>query len=105
MWDWISFCCCCSGIQALFFSVRMVSGAMQLARMPWGPTWAARSWVSSWTPAFAAPYATSVWALARRILSASDNTSLREAAIAEIWCEVFEGLIYLQPGRRDLCIG
>ena len=30
------------GIQALFFSVRIVSGAMQLARMPWGPTWAAR---------------------------------------------------------------
>jgi hypothetical protein len=34
-WDWISSCCCCSGIQALFFSVRIVSGAMQLARMPW----------------------------------------------------------------------
>jgi hypothetical protein len=28
-WDWISFCCCCSGIQALFFSVRIVSGAMR----------------------------------------------------------------------------
>src|SRR5215813_14378823 len=34
----------------------MVSGAMQLTRIPRGPTWAATACVRIWMPAFAAEY-------------------------------------------------
>src|SRR5207249_1486333 len=52
----ISICRCATGMRSLLRSVRIVSGAMQLARIPKGPTWAARSCVRIWMPAFAAAY-------------------------------------------------
>jgi hypothetical protein len=42
------------GIWLLLLSVRIVSGAMQLARTPNGPACMATSWVSSSIPALAA---------------------------------------------------
>ena len=33
--------------------VRMVPGATALARIPSGPSWTARFWVSEWSPALA----------------------------------------------------
>jgi hypothetical protein len=47
--------CVSAGIHCSFVAVRIVSGARQFARMPYGPTWEARSWVKICTPAFAAP--------------------------------------------------
>src|SRR5215467_1994533 len=47
--------CWSLGIRSRLRSVRMVSGAMQLARIPNGPACAATSFVSSTTAALAAP--------------------------------------------------
>src|SRR5437773_9222598 len=52
----INICRCVSGMRSLLRSVRIVSGAMQFTRIPKGPTWAARSCVRIWMPAFAAAY-------------------------------------------------
>src|SRR5438093_6530941 len=52
----INICRCVSGMRSLLRSVRIVSGAMQFTRIPNGPTWAARSCVRIWIPAFAAAY-------------------------------------------------
>jgi AcrR family transcriptional regulator len=54
------------GILRSLPSVRIVSGAMQLARMPNGPAWSASAWVNSSIPALAAPYAIGDRALGRR---------------------------------------
>ena len=49
---------CASGIREMFRSVRIVSGAMQLTRIPLGPTCVARCCVRISIPAFAAAYGT-----------------------------------------------
>src|ERR1700730_1037719 len=52
----ISASCWASGMRCLLRSVRIVSGAMQFARIPYGPTWTARSWVRIPMPPLAAAY-------------------------------------------------
>jgi hypothetical protein len=54
-WNSAQSACWAAGISCRLRSVRMVSGAMQLARIPYGPAWAATSWVSRAIAALAAP--------------------------------------------------
>lgn len=54
-WNSAQASCWAAGICWRLRSVRMVSGAMQLARIPYGPAWAATSWVSRAMAALAAP--------------------------------------------------
>src|SRR6516225_9680983 len=58
-------------MRVLFRSVRIVSGAMQFARIPYGPTWPARSCVRISIPALAAAYA--IGAMAYGLRAAADE--------------------------------
>src|ERR1700732_5497260 len=85
----ISASCWASGMRCLLRSVRIVSGAMQFARIPYGPTWTARSWVRISMPPLAAAY------------GIGDPACDRRAAAEEIEVKV-PALLFFMPGRKDL---